>query len=163
MWAPKTSHVWISVLAFVGTTFGLAALGINPYSVLTAAIAGGIGGVLGALVSSIIEHAKPAAGRFVRVLPAIGAVLGLAASEGLPALLANWIDGEWLNQACFGGALGALLGLIPKTKLRDRDVSFANSSFWIVAAAGLIGGVVLALPAAMLTVFVGRRRPSPQP
>jgi membrane glycosyltransferase len=80
------------------------------------------------------------------------------------ALFANGLDAafgpEFVVRVLAGGAAGWLCGLIPYFAGRSKDREFALKSVWICIGSGMVLGLILALPVAIVSgVLASRRSP----
>ena len=92
------------------------------------------------------------------LIAVIGGVVGAAVANGLGAALGP----TFVVKVMGGAAAGGICGLIPYFASRRKDRAFARKSVWICVGSGMILGVILALPVAVVTAIIGSRR-TPQP
>ncbi len=90
---------------------------------------------------------------------AVGAgILGAALANGLGAALGP----DFVLRLFFGGLAGAACGLLPYFVGRSRDIAFARKAVWISVGCGIVLGLILAMPVAIvLAVMASRRAPRP--
>jgi len=58
----------------------------------------------------------------------------------------------------YAAVLGAICGLIPLMKFKERDPKYAWVSFGVCTGCGIIYGLLLAIPAAITLYVYGKRR-----
>ena len=80
----------------------------------------------------------------------IGGAIGTAAAQSLSI--------QTIARFVGGGVAGALCGLLPYYIGRKKDPKLARIALWSCAGAGLILGIILALPTAIVFAIVIARK-----
>lgn len=60
-----------------------------------------------------------------------------------------------------GGLVGIGCGLLPFFTLKRKSPAFAQTSLWVCGGSGILGGVLLAVPAAVTMIIIGCLKGNP--
>jgi hypothetical protein len=99
------------------------------------------------------ESGPAAAAKPARWVSILSIACGVAAFVGVRLL--PW---DLTVRFAAGALVGCLLGLVPYFSFREGDRAFAKQSVVYCALGGLVGGVVLGIPTAIVVWLIGRRR-----
>ena len=92
--------------------------------------------------------------RFGVIVAILVGLLSATVGYGLSAVL----GAEFVIKVFAGGAVGVLCSLIPYYLGRANDPVFAKRAVWVCLGAGMIGGMILAIPAAIALAVITRLR-----
>ena len=167
VWAPKW---WVSLLIVIclwAFVYLYGSTGLNPFRTSSAALAGALGGAAGAVVGALLsQFFKPSEEKAKWII--IGCMaLGFIADNivgGSVGMMVSWLAAEGMpedvlfSQILAGLSVGALCGAFVQFLMRNRSQEVANLSFWIILALGGFGGLILAVPGAIVASVICMRR-----